>query len=208
MMLRREALERLGGFHAFANYLIEDALLGRRIQALGLKLDTTLHAVENYNNAWTLWDFIRRHYRWGLMRRHLSLLHYSGEIFTDPIFFATLALATVPSLATLLVAVGVIAFKVGIDVLSIRTLRGRIYPLTPILIPFKDVLIGLIWWLPFFVNRVNWRGNRFRIGANTRIYPNGDHKSPRRGWPHEFINASMSKYRMAKSRLLAWGSRS
>jgi ceramide glucosyltransferase len=38
-----------------------------------------------------------------------------------------------------------------------------------LLVPVKDLLVGLIWYLPWLSSRVVWRGNEFRIRRQTRL---------------------------------------
>jgi hypothetical protein len=38
-----------------------------------------------------------------------------------------------------------------------------------ILSPVKDLIIGVIWFVPLFSNTVVWRGNRYVIGKDTLL---------------------------------------
>jgi ceramide glucosyltransferase len=174
MLMRRQVLEQIGGFEAFAGYLLEDGLIGRRVRELGYETRTSVDTVDNVNNSWSVKDFMSRHYRWGLMRRQLNLGHYSGEILSNPIITATVAAALYPSATMLSILGTVIALKVTLDLMIVRNMGGKADLGSALLLPLKDVLIATVWFKPFFTNRVSWRGNHFRIGAMTRITP--DHR--------------------------------
>jgi hypothetical protein len=40
-----------------------------------------------------------------------------------------------------------------------------------LLVPLKDLIIGLVWFVPLFSNTVVWRGNRYIIRENSVLYP-------------------------------------
>jgi ceramide glucosyltransferase len=42
-----------------------------------------------------------------------------------------------------------------------------------LLIPLKDIIIGFIWFVPFFYNKIDWRGNSFFISRGTKLKPAG-----------------------------------
>ncbi|MFZ1684972.1 MAG: glycosyltransferase [Candidatus Zixiibacteriota bacterium] len=171
MLLRRETIAQLGGFEAFSNYLLEDGLIGRAVRGLGLKTATSMDAIDNVNDTWSVRDFFNRHYRWGLMRRQLNIGHYTGEILSNPIFLALAAVAASPSALTASLLGLVCASKVALDLMTIRSVGGEVKVSSAFLLPLKDLVIATVWWKPFFTNRVSWRGNQFRIGAMTRISP-------------------------------------
>jgi ceramide glucosyltransferase len=205
MLMRRETISELGGFEAFANYLLEDGLIGRQVRGLGLRTETSMDAVENVNASWTVGDFLKRHYRWGLMRRQLNLVHYTGEILSNPVFLALLAAIVLPSVSSLTLLGIVCAVKASLDLVTVRAVGGSLDVSSALLLPFKDLLIGVIWWKPFFTNRVSWRGHQFRIGAMTRIYPVGQRANFRSGRMSGLVKGLENRYRQTKARLAALG---
>ena len=205
MLMRRETIAELGGFEAFANFLLEDGLIGRRVRALGFRTETSMDAVENVNDSWSVRNFMQRHYRWGLMRRQLNLFHYTGEVLSNPIFLALLAAILLPSFSTLAFFGSICVVKASLDMMTVRTVGGQVNLSSALLLPFKDLLIGLIWWKPFFTNRVTWRGHQFRIGAMTRISRIASLVSSQPGWARSFLNNLGIRYRQTRQRVAAWG---
>jgi ceramide glucosyltransferase len=108
MLLRRETVGQLGGFETFANYLLEDALLGQRIRALGLDTKTTIRPVQNVNSNISVSKFVGRHFRWGVGRFWLNPSSYLGEILSNSVFVALVGVLIDPTPVTIAVAATVI----------------------------------------------------------------------------------------------------
>jgi len=171
MLIRRETLEAIGGFAHFRDYLMEDGLLGKAILKRGLKIATTFTPVENVNRTWSAGRFMARHMRWAIMRRHLNLGHYFAELLSNPILFAAIYALAHPTRAGLDLLVGVMLAKILLDLIA-GTVAGARLPLSQyFLVPVKELIVGAIWFVPFFQRTVVWRGNRFRIGSETRVHP-------------------------------------
>ena len=45
------------------------------------------------------------------------------------------------------------------------------HPLLYALTPFKDLVIGSLWFVPVLSNTVAWRGNRYIIGKDSLLFP-------------------------------------
>jgi ceramide glucosyltransferase len=207
MLLRRETVALLGGFAAFANHLMEDGLIGQQVRNLGLRTEISMHAIENVNDSLSTRDFFNRHYRWGLMRRHLNLLHYFSEILSNPIFLTLLALIAAPTSVTVLVTAVVCFTKVTLDMMIVNAVGGSVCVSSALLLPLKDLLIALVWWKPLFTNRVSWRGNHFRIGTMTTINPVRTTSSRGIRSTSSVLSRFAQKYRLTRRRLVSRGSR-
>lgn len=168
MLLRRDVMQKLGGFEAFADYLIEDALMGVLIRKLGYQTRTTFKPVENVNVRTSVKGFISRHFRWAVCRRRLNLGNYLLECVSLPILFVLAALAVKPSLEMVGVAAGITALRVAIDMAVARLLGARPGGNALWMLPLKELIIGAIWPAPFFTSRVNWRGNIIKVGRMSR----------------------------------------
>lgn len=169
MCFRREILEKIGGFRFFSDYLLEDGLLGRTIQKENLKLVITSDYVTNFNREWSVKHFLNRHLRWAVMRRQLNFGHYFAEVFSNPIFIAALYLVykqTPEALALFgLVNLVKILSDFALDRLFKTDMKLKQY----LLLPAKDLIIGVIWFLGLFRKTVNWRGNKFILAKDTKI---------------------------------------
>jgi ceramide glucosyltransferase len=171
MLIRKTIVERLNGFSKFADYLAEDHLLGVYIQKAGMKIYHSTHIIDNVNQNWSMKRFINRHMRWAKMRKNLNLLHYAVEILANPILIA------LPYMIMRGDSLGIIHFtfitltKILLDRTIAIMIHSDLKWYHYLLIPFKDIIIGIIWLFPFVDNKINWRGSVFRIKRGTRLLP-------------------------------------
>ncbi len=175
MLIRREALDSIGGLAAFADILAEDYIIGRDLHRAGWKVALCHHKVTNVNQGWTLGSFLSRHARWARLRRHIGPLTYFTEPLSFPFFLSLLALPfswTAPGPAWgMALAAGTAAMVTALNALMGRLAGSDLAPADYLLSPLKDVLAGLVWLVPFFSNRVEWRGVSYRLGRDSRLIP-------------------------------------
>ncbi len=169
MLMRKAAIEAVGGFVAFRNILAEDQLIAKRLPDTGWKVVMVAHPVRNINRHWSLRRLIQRHARWAKIRTRMVLWSYPLELFANPIALALLA-ALFGATGGAALVLGTVAAKIALDAMAAWGLRGRLPRLHYLLaIPVKDLIIFGIWFVPAFSSEVEWRGHRLRITAGTRL---------------------------------------
>lgn len=173
MLLRRETLESVGGFRAFAGFLLEDGLLGKAIAEQGLKVVTTCQPVENVNVTWTVERFLSRHLRWATMRRHLHLGHYIAELLSNPTTLALVNWIIQRDQLSFGLLLGVSTIRIVLDMVTGLLMNSESRWSHYLLVPFKDLIMAGIWIMPFVNRTVSWRGNEFRVLKHTRLEPVG-----------------------------------
>lgn len=171
MIMRRSTLDAIGGFAAFKDYLAEDYLIGEAIQGLSLKTDVTAHTVDNINQNWSLVNFLRRQARWTRIRWHMRKGVYFSELLSNPVPLALIYGLLRWQQGGWIVLLASWCIRLLCDGLMCRILKSDTRWYHCLLAPFKDLLIFILWFVPFFSRRVSWRGNRFRIGRRTRLLP-------------------------------------
>jgi len=182
MLMRKSDLESVGGFESVKNILAEDYILGRKIQRAGKKILLSSHVIKNVNEYWGIKKFLNRHTRWGKLRWKIGGVRYLSELFGNPVFFAYLPLIWEPSRLTLSFALFVSFIKILGDLYISRLLLGSEFVKKDnsekslsafhfILSPLKDMLLGIIWFVPIFSNTVMWRGNKYIICKDSRLLP-------------------------------------
>ncbi|APF18100.1 glycosyl transferase family 2 [Caldithrix abyssi DSM 13497] len=171
ILISTQLLKRMGGFKAFKNFLAEDYLLGLKTKSLGLKVSTIPIMVDNVNIEWSLKRFINRHTRWAKIRRNMHIHHYFIESVSNPIALAViLALLLHNALgAGLLLLVTLV--KMAHDIYLSRLMKSDLKWYHFFLTPVKDLLISILWFVPFISNTVNWRDNYFKIGKRSELRP-------------------------------------
>jgi len=127
--------------------------------------------------------FLNRHTRWGKLRWQIGGVKYFSEILANPVFVAALpVLFKGPSREALSFAAVVGLIKVlGDSVMGrrITSLSGEQGVQTPapfiyFLAPLKDLIIGIVWFVPLVSSTIVWRGNRYVIGKDSRLSPCSD----------------------------------
>jgi ceramide glucosyltransferase len=169
MLFRKNFLKRFDAFYGLRDFLAEDHLLGIQVQEAGLQVVYSSVHIDNYNENWSLDRFINRHVRWAKMRKNLNLTHYLAEPFANPVLIATTGLLIARTVEMAAVATAALLIKMSIDIFIDRQVRSDLRWHQYALLPFKDILMGMIWFIPFFNNRINWRGNEFKITRGTRL---------------------------------------
>jgi ceramide glucosyltransferase len=172
MLMRKEALEEIGGFEAVQNVLAEDYVMGDLMHRRGKKVITSGHMINAVNHHRTMIQFLKRHTRWGKMRFKLGGIGYVSEILSNTVFIACLSLAVVgPTTGTIfLTATASLATIIGNYCLGKRigsAHRFHHYLLSPL----KDIIIGVIWFVPLFSRTVMWRKHKYKIAQGSLLVP-------------------------------------
>ncbi len=172
MLMRRAELEAIGGFRSVKDFLAEDYIIGEKIHALGKRVMLSGHLISNVNEYWGVGRFINRHTRWGKLRWHIGGAKYFSELAGNAVFMSFLPMVIMPiSKASLLLAATVSLLKIVHDSYIGNKLRADMNPLLYLLSPVKDIVIGLVWFVPILSNTVAWRGNRYIIGKDSILSP-------------------------------------
>jgi ceramide glucosyltransferase len=172
MLLRREDLEKIGGFAELGRYLAEDQICGELIGGLGKDTVVCPRPVDNVLGRLSLESFASRHLRWARIRRRISVPAYSVELLSNPLPAALGLVAVAPGGASAALAAATITVLCAVAVIAERLLGVR-RPLHhyPLLVPFRSLTVMLLWPVPFISARVVWRGRSFRIGPRTLLLP-------------------------------------
>lgn len=165
LVLRRNELEKIGGFHSIVDHLADDYELGRRIAALGLTVKLSDVVVETYLPAYRLRDFFTHQLRWARGVRDARAGGYFGLVFTFGILWALLAVAASegalwswPMLASTLFLRYAVALMVGGKVLRDRQVLKYAW-----LIPLRDLVAVVVWIASLGGHTVIWRGDQFTL---------------------------------------------
>ena len=172
MLMRKKDFEAIGGLGSVKDVLAEDHFIGEKIRERKQRVVISNYLVNNVNEYWGLQKFINRHVRWGKMRWKIGGIRYVSELAINPVFISILSVflygLTWETLSLFIIACAV---KMSGDFYLGRRIGAPLHPLSYLLSPIKDLLIGLIWFVPFMDDTVIWRGNRYRIGKDSVLSP-------------------------------------
>lgn len=171
MLIRKEDLEAIGGFKAVKDVLAEDYVIGVRIHKMGKKVVLSNYTINNVNEYWDIRKFLNRHTRWAKLRWRLGGIKYISELIGNPVFMSCLPILFETSRITIFFALFVSLIKVIGDLYLGKITDSDSSPMTYLLSPVKDLIIGLVWFVPILSNTVVWRGNRYIISKDSMLSP-------------------------------------
>jgi ceramide glucosyltransferase len=166
MVFRAEALRRIGGFEAIANYLADDYQLGRRISRLGYRIEFAPVVVQTNLGAGRWTETWRHQLRWSRTIRVSRPSGYYGYVVTHATTWALVAMAggqwwAVWWVVGLRMLAGLL---VGAVILKDRNVLRDFW-----LMPLRDLFGFAVWVAGLFGNTVQWRDRQLRLRPDGRI---------------------------------------
>jgi ceramide glucosyltransferase len=171
MAVKREALEKIGGFTALADYLADDYYLGHFVARAGYEVRMLPHVVETHPGVTGITDLFHHQLRWARTQRLCRPKGYFGTLITYGTVWALLAVAlfptSVPMWQLALATIGLRLYSTSLvsDVfLDAEVTRRFLW-----LVPFTDVLSFLIWLLSLRGNTVHWGEYKFQMQRDGKM---------------------------------------
>ena len=166
--LRREVLERIGGFEAFADQLADDYAIGAAVREAGYTLEIGPAAVGHVCHVESFGAFFRHQLRWARTIRSIDLPGYLGSLVSHPLPFA-LAGAALGSGTCLGLAVLAMSLRIGLSKVVARSFEAPGQPVW--LLPVTDLLsFGVFVW-SFCGSHVTWKRASFTVlGDGTLVH--------------------------------------
>ena len=171
IVLRRSMLDRIGGFHAFADVLADDYAIGVAVRAAGYDVKTAPFLVGHRCFEGSLREFMRHQVRVARTIRSIDPIGYAGTILTHPLPLALLGMLSGGITATLL-TVAVLASRVTLCRCVER--RFGLPRQSYWLIPLQDVLVFGVYVASFFGATVHWQGVDFRVAEDGTLIEEQD----------------------------------
>lgn len=166
--LRREALDRIGGFERFADVLADDYAIGAAINTLGLKVTVPSMLITHGSAERSFAELWHHELRWSATVRGVVPGAFVGSVIGMPFPLALLGALLAPNhaIGALIVALALLA-RAAMALAVDRQAGARTAPLW--LLPMRDCLTLAIFVATFFTRSVDWRGQRLRMGADGLI---------------------------------------
>lgn len=165
ILIRRSALDWIGGFEAVKDFLAEDYLLGDLVRKAGFRVVLSRYIVDARTSGRTVRQFLDRQVRWARMRRKLGGIAFVSELLASPVPAGAVLLATRFALAGALL----IAAKAAIDAVLLARLGLPVRGRDLIAIAVKDILFFGVFWAAIASTTTRWRGKSVSLGYRTLV---------------------------------------
>lgn len=174
--MRRDALERIGGIGATADYYSDDYELGHKVWSAGYKVIFSHHVVQHVLTPRSFRRTIGDQLRWMKSTRYSRPMGHVGSGLTYAMPFALLALFSAtalgrPWLGLFLFLAGLMNRVLQSIFVGWRVIRDRRALSLAWLYPLRD-LQGFFMWIASFTSRkFFWRGETYLFNNGGKIVP-------------------------------------
>lgn len=160
--LRREVLQAIGGFEAFADTLADDYAIGAAVRAAGYRTVAPPVLVAHGCTETSLPQLLAHELRWARTIRGVDPAGFLGSGVTHAVVLALLGVALRGAAPA---ALAVLATAIGCRAWMIRQVAQATSPAKDPwwLFAARDILSFAVFVGSFFVRVVDWRGARFRV---------------------------------------------
>jgi len=158
--LRRETLEEIGGFEAFADCLADDYEMGIAVRKAGYEVAIPPFSVGHVCFERTAGELLRHQMRQSRTIRTIDPVGYAGASISHPFALALIGSVLGSPLGLLVAAIAVVCRTVQ----TIAVERAFALERQPYwLLPFRDLIAFTTFVSGFFGTTVSWRGSRYRV---------------------------------------------
>jgi ceramide glucosyltransferase len=168
MALRADVLAAIGGLEVLADVLADDFELGRAVRAAGYRIACPPMAIDHVFPDTSAGEMLTHEMRWA---RTIRLVEPAGYLGSMIIHFTPLALIGAALTGfhgwSLALLAGLVVFR-QVQALVLSKLMASDESLLWLL-PLRDVLAFGVFLAAIFGDRVEWRGNRLRVGRDGAI---------------------------------------
>jgi ceramide glucosyltransferase len=170
--LRRDVLERIGGFARLRDELADDHRIGEAVRGLGLRTVLSPYIVENRVTETSLAGLWRHELRWARTARLMAPAGFAGSITTHTVMITALAAVSFGS--------GVAAWSAVLLALLLRWASAAVVarwldlPRSGLwLLPLRDALSFAVFLGSFCGRSIRWGEQVLRIEPDGQMRPDG-----------------------------------
>lgn len=167
---RKQAIQAVGGWPAFQNYLAEDFVLGQRVTAACWHSILSQCVVEHRIGSEPLAKNFAHRLRWNRSTRRSRSAGYIGQLFTNPLPIFLLAWPAADFAPAFLALALLLRFTVAFATAQ-GILQSSFRPSHLWQIPLQDLLSFGFWLAGFFGNHIEWRGKTYILHPDGTFAP-------------------------------------
>ena len=173
ILMRREVLNKIGGFEAIANFLADDFMLGNLAAKAGYLVVLSDYVVEHILATSTLSELIAHQTRWNRSMRVSNPRGYLGLLFSHgpTLSLFLLLIGRGSALSWCLLSIIWMARVCMGWVVGVKFLKDSVAAQYLWLVPLRDFLSFGLWCYGFMGNLVIWRDRRFRLLKDGTLLP-------------------------------------
>jgi ceramide glucosyltransferase len=167
--IRRETLDRIGGFNSVSNQLADDYCLGELTRRRGLRTVLSEVQVDTLVEDCTALDLVAHELRWRRTIRSLSPYGYGFSFVTLGLPVTALQLLLTQGAAP--AAAIFSATAAASTLIHFNARRPGAPPSALLLVPFRDLLHFGLWIWSFATRRVQWGDDHYQVGRDGVAQP-------------------------------------
>ncbi len=173
--LRRETLDKIGGFKAFADQLADDYAIGEAVLRLGQKIAIPAFLVAHTCPERSFGELFRHELRWARTISVVDPLGFIGSGVTHALPFASIAalLRGFDMLGCGLIALA-LASRLILQLEVSRDFKLRWAYLW--LAPMRDFFSFMVYLACFMTSRIDWRGQSFTVNSDGTLVPSASNQ--------------------------------
>lgn len=171
MAVKRQALDKIGGFLTLADYLADDYYLGNLVARAGYRVRLVPHVVETHPGVASFRELLHHQLRWARTQRLCRAGGYFGTLVIYGMVWALVGIFLFPaSTAMWQLALATIGLRLySTLVISDIFLHAAVTRRFLWLVPLTDIFSFVIWCLSLRGNTVRWGEYRFRVGRDGKM---------------------------------------
>jgi ceramide glucosyltransferase len=168
MVVRRDCLDRAGGFRAIGEHHGDDFMLGNLMAAQGHKVVLSTHAIEHHILNTSFASSALHQIRWMRGTRFYRPMGHLGTVLTFGMPYGLVAAAVALAANRPRLAVFLLGWSWATRVALAATVGGLVVReprlwRTALLYPLRDLLGFFFWSVSYFGNEVLWRGEVYEL---------------------------------------------
>jgi ceramide glucosyltransferase len=174
IVVRRDALDAIGGYKSVGEYFSNDFVIGNFIAAKGFQVALSRHIVSHVVPPMTFKRMWQRQVRWAAGTRRSRPLGHLGSGLVYAVPFGLLALAAGlmlrhPALGAAVLAWSVVNRIIEAWAVGWGVTRDRVCLRQPWLYAVRDLLGFAVWIASYISRKIVWRDGRFELIADGRV---------------------------------------
>jgi ceramide glucosyltransferase len=170
MLLRREALESVGGFAAVSDHLAEDHEIGELLIKAGWKVRLGAYTVDTMVDETSLSALFRHEVRWAHTVRAMRPMDHALSLVTCSLPLLLVLHVAHPTRWGGILLGTYIVLRLILD-LAVRARFTITRPAPLWLVPMREVLCFAVWLYSNFSRAIIWRGQPYRLMRDGRLLP-------------------------------------